>query len=162
MVPAAQALRRNIMLDETELHRLTEDIWSTVLNLALRRLESANVEPAADGFLTGAVHISGAWQGVTAVSCSARLARHVASIMLGSEDPPAEFVSDAIGELANITAGQVQSHLPTPSELSVPSVMSAPRCGLDVPQNAVLGRLYFECQGEFVSVIVAGNDGLPK
>ncbi len=145
------------MLDEAVLHRLTEDIWTTVLNLDLRRLEGGDVASGVDGFLTGSVHISGAWDGVAAVSCSAGLARQVASIMLGCEDLPVEVISDAIGELANITAGQVQSLLPRPSELSIPSVVRAPSCGLSVPRNAVLGQLFFECQGEFVSVVVAEN-----
>lgn len=147
-----------MILDEAEIHSLTADVWGTMLNLDLRRLDSEEFPGAVDGFLTGSVYISGAWQGVAAVSCSVELARRIASIMMGCSDLPGDVVRDAIGELTNITAGQVQSRLPRPSELSVPSVIKSTNCGLDVPRSAVLGELFFECMGETLSILVA-KDG---
>ena len=104
-------------LDAHQIHRVTEDLWLTMFSLELQHLEREAPRDPENGFLTGCIHISGSWEGAAMLSCSTKLARQVAGIMFGSSELSDNEVSDAIGELTNITAGQIQPLLPSPSEL---------------------------------------------
>ncbi|MEQ1565088.1 MAG: chemotaxis protein CheX [Myxococcota bacterium] len=76
----------------------------------------------------GLVTISGSWSGQVAFWCSPALARRVAATMFGcaeAEVPEADLC-DAVGELANITGGNLKALLEPPSVLSVPAVALEP------------------------------------
>src|SRR6185503_18485719 len=129
--------------------------WSTLLGLEVQR-RATPAEPAneANGW-AGTVRISGAWDGEVRVECSEELAHRAAAILFAVDRAAANAAQaeDALRELANVTGGNLMEVLPGPSQLSMPSVWN----GTGTPPSPAglhLSRLYFECQGEPLSVIV--------
>ena len=61
-------------------------------------------------------------------------------------------IRDAMGELANMSAGSVKPLLPRPCQLSLPSVADGSDYTLTVPQGEVILETEFEFQGEGLCV----------
>src|SRR5262249_51766130 len=107
-----------------------------------------------------AVRISGAWDGEVRVHCSAELAHRAAAILFAVDRAAANVAQaeDALRELANVTGGNLMEVLPGPSQLSMPSILNgtgtSPQTG-----GLLLSRLYFDCQGEPLSVVVMRTGG---
>jgi chemotaxis protein CheX len=136
---------------------LTSWIWGEVLNL--------NVEPSpeeVDWGLVGelpmvaCVQITGAWEGVVAISCPVALARDYAGIMfkLDSSCVAHEDSRDAMGELANMMGGNIKSLLPEPCHISLPAVVNGSDYTLRVPGSRVINQLSFKCKGQPLTVTV--------
>jgi len=125
-------------------------------------MERLDSEASSDDarFLTGCVQLTGAWEGASVVRCSYKLAAQLASTMFGAEDLAMEEVCDAIGEIANLTAGAVQALMPSPSELSPPSVVEGKEYKLVIPHCLVTKRAYFRFNEEpFTIVVYEGAEG---
>jgi chemotaxis protein CheX len=105
-------------LQNEDIRKVTESVWSAMLGVNLISTDGAP-RLAKQGFLTGCVYIVGGWEGLTTIQCSERLARKAASIMFGCDEPQAEEIRDALGELVNMTGGNIKSLLPGPCELSL-------------------------------------------
>jgi chemotaxis protein CheX len=137
------------------IQRTVESVWATLLGLEVQRRVVPLEDEASRGW-AGAVSISGAWQGEVQVHCSIELAHRAAAILFAIDRATAntEQAEDALRELANVTGGNLMEVLPGPSKLSMPSVWScAEGRGAD-GGGLLLSRLYFECQGEPLSVVV--------
>jgi chemotaxis protein CheX len=129
------------------------NIWSVILNLELSEgqptadiLEKVRTEPT----LTGCVQLTGAWEGSVLVYTTAELARRAASAMFGTEAEQlaAEDVEDALAELTNMTAGNIKTLLPRPSELSLPAVVKGIDYRLVVPGSKLTSKVVFSSLGE--------------
>ena len=113
--------------------------------------------PAAPGLgstLVGTVRITGAWEGEVRLRCSSDLAHRVAGIMFAI-DPASTTVAqaeDALGELANMTGGNLKALLPEPCQLSTPAVAAAGDPTLAA--GRLLSAVSFECQGEPLQVML--------
>ena len=141
-------------LTET-IQRTVESVWSTLLGLEVER----RALPAASGdraSWASSVTISGAWDGEVRLTCSAELAHRAAAILFAIDRAAtnAEQAEDALRELANVTGGNLMEVLPGPSRLSMPSVSSGAHGTESETGGLLLSRLYFECQGEPLSVVV--------
>ncbi len=128
---------------ELEICIVTEELWREVIGLPVRRRTGVTLPP--ETVLTGIVRIEGGWTGQVVVECSERLAFAAAGKMFSI---PAARVSraeavDAIGELANMTAGNLKTVLPGSSRLSLPRV----RGGAPMNLDDVLSRISFEIDG---------------
>ena len=135
---------------ETEICEVTESIWRSVLGLDVRRGASGSAHDGRRRFLTGCVQVTGAWEGAITVDCSAALARRAAGIMFDVDPDSAELpeIQDALGELTNMTGGNIKNLLPSPSLLSLPSVTEGLDYSVSVPGGRLLTEVSFECQGE--------------
>ena len=131
-----------------------ETVWATLLGLAVQR-KPAPAQPDESPAWAGTVRISGAWEGEVRVTCSAELAHRAAAIMFAVERAVANVAQaeDALRELANVTGGNLMEVLPGPSQLSMPSVWNGEGTPPS-PPGLLLSRLFFECQGEPLSVAV--------
>ena len=109
---------------EDEIRQSVEDLWSSVLGLAIEQRPSPNFPNASPDLITGSIQISGAWEGAVTLDCGATLARQAAAIMFGVEPGETSYdqVQDALGELTNILGGQIKALLPEPCRLSMPAV----------------------------------------
>jgi chemotaxis protein CheX len=134
-----------------------ETVWATLLGLEVKRRPTPS-DDAEQGW-SGSVRISGAWEGEVRVHCSPELAHRAAAILFAVERAAANVAQaeDALRELANVTGGNLMEVLPGPSKLSMPSISN----GTDASQTGglLLSRLFFECQGEPLSVIVVRTEG---
>ncbi len=144
-------MRPTLELDD--IHLLADRIWDSMFGTGLELLDS---EAATDDsrFLTGCVQLTGAWEGAAVVRCSYTLASRLASTMFGIEELAMEEVSDTIGELANLTAGAVQALMPSPSELSPPSVVEGKDYKLILPRCSVMNQAYFRFHDQPFNIVV--------
>src|SRR5579871_3148507 len=140
-------------LEQDDIHQLADRIWESMFGAGMERLDS---EPFSDDdrFLTGCVQLTGAWEGASVVRCSYKLASHLASPMFGVEEMADEEVSDTVGELANLTAGAVQALMPSPSELSPPSVVEGKDYRLVLPRCSIMNQVHFKFCDEPFNIVV--------
>jgi len=133
---------------EAEVCQYTENIWKSILNLDVKKVAEEYCPREGEDTLAGCVHISGEWQGVVALDCPQELAKKAASIMFQmSEDEVApDLVQDALGELTNMTGGNLKSLLPEPCFLSLPAVTMT-HYGLRIPGSELITSVTFQCWG---------------
>lgn len=102
---------------------ITRTVWSSFLQLDLAVVPPEEA-PLPGRVLSAALRLSGAWSGAVLLQCPEGHAAAAAAAMFARE--PAQLsdgdARDAVGELANIVAGNIKSLLPAPCELSLPSV----------------------------------------
>ena len=110
----------------------TRDVFSTMLGVELTAegiRESCT--PPLSAEVTALLGIGGALQGTVFVHCSRDQAQIFTARLLGSETPESHTeveILDAVGEIANMVAGNLKRSFPQPApfELSVPTVAQPP------------------------------------
>ena len=145
---------------EDEIRQSVEDLWLSVLGLAIEPRQDRSFPDESPGLLTGSVEISGAWQGAVTLDFGPTLARQAAAIMFGVEprDTSYDQIQDALGELTNILGGQVKSLLPEPCRLSLPAVAARDDYAFRGLHDKILATLDFACQdAPFRVTIVQAN-----
>jgi chemotaxis protein CheX len=140
-------------LEQDDIHQLADRIWDSMFGAGLQRLDS-EAPSEDDRFLTGCVQLTGAWEGAAVVRCSYKLASHLAATMFGIDELAEEEVCDTVGELANLTAGAVQALMPSPSELSPPSVVKGKDYKLILPRCSVMNEVHFQFRDEPFNIVV--------
>ena len=142
-----------MLIQMSDLAQMTNEIWSGMLQIDLTPKPDATTQSRRIG---ACVQITGAWEGAVRVDCSFELARLAASRFLAVEPSQVEAdqVRDAMGELANMSAGSVKPLLPRPCQLSLPSVADGTDYTLTVPQGEVLLESGFEFNGEPLRITV--------
>ena len=133
---------------ETEVCQYTENIWKSTLNLDVKKTVEEYCPLGGEDIYAACVHISGERQGVIALDCPQELAKKAASIMfqLNEDEVTSDLVQDALGELANMTGGNLKSLLPEPCFLSLPAV-TVTQHGLRIPGSELITSVTFQCWG---------------
>ena len=133
---------------ETEVCQYTENIWKSTLNLDVKKTIEEYCPLGGEDILAACVHISGEWQGVVALDCPQELAKKAASIMfqMSEDEVTSDLVQDALGELTNMTGGNLKSLLPEPCFLSLPAVTMTQH-GLRIPGSELITSVTFKCWG---------------
>lgn len=132
---------------EEEIVQVASTVWESVLGMSLVRQPDLPAAPSR--MVAGSVQFSGAWDGAVTIETSADFARRAAATMFGV-DPAAASIADtqdAIGELANMTGGNVKSLLPEPCQLSLPTVVEGQDLSTRFPGCELLTSVSFDCQG---------------
>jgi chemotaxis protein CheX len=142
-----------MVIRENDVRQLTNEIWSGMLQIELA--PSPKVMCGSKG-IGACVQISGAWQGAVRVDCSLELARLATSRFLAVEPEQVDItqIRDAMGELANMSAGSVKPLLPPPCQLSLPSVADGADYTLTVPHVSVILDTAFDFEGEPLRIAV--------
>jgi chemotaxis protein CheX len=117
--------------------RSHEEDWLPVLELAIEEVfeimlgtrvkPTSQAEVKSQGGFTAMVGLAGALCGVLTLCCDGKTAGELAKCMLGSAAESEEQVSDALGEICNMIAGNFKNKLAGTDErcmLSVPSVIT--------------------------------------
>lgn len=132
---------------EDEISQVTTTVWDSVLGVPLVR--EPEVPPGPPRAVLGCVQFTGAWEGAVTIECSAEFAKRAAGTMFGVE-PEAASVSDtqdAIGELANMTGGNIKALLPEPCRLSLPTVTEGGDFSTRVSGGTLVTTVAFDCEG---------------
>ncbi len=140
---------------DDDIRSITENVWTTMLGLEVQDAATWAASDDAPDVLTGFVQITGAWGGAVVLHCPTPLARRVAAVIFDVEPESVSGmqVVDALGELVNMTGGNIKGLLPQPSKLSLPTVVtSATRH--HVPDGRTISRVTFACDGEPFQVTV--------
>ncbi len=132
---------------EEEIRQVAETVWESVLGVSLVRQSS--IPPTPLRVVSGCVQFTGAWEGAVTIECSAEFARQAAATMFGVDLSAASVsdTQDAIGELANMTGGNVKALLPEPCRLSLPTVVEGADVTTSVHGGELVTSVAFECQG---------------
>lgn len=114
------------------------------------------------GPIIGIVHLSGGWDGFVLTGFEPSLAEAAASQMMADLEPLGEDeVRDAVGEIANILAGNLKCLIPGWTQMSIPTVVEGTvsrKLELKVP---FIRRLYFKTvQGRFWLTLVGSGSEL--
>lgn len=141
-------------IGQQEIHRLTTEIWSSMLGIELQPTEGAASMSAK---VSSCVQILGEWEGAVRLDISLDLASAAAAAFLGVEagDISSDQIRDAAGELANMTAGSLKTLLPKPCKLSLPSVATGSDFELTIQHGRLALSSSFEAQRSSERLIVS-------
>jgi len=130
-------------------------VFQTMLNLDIKRCSLP--WSGRPDMVTAAVHFAGAWQGAVLLECTPLQACRFAELLM-SIDPPEiidDDVRDAVGELANMLAGNLKSVLPPGVVLSMPLVVDGLDYSLQMCGKQAVERALFCCtEGIFAVTMV--------
>ena len=146
---------------EQEIIALTQYIWGATLNLDAVPHDAAG--PAAPGgrTLDGVINITGAWAGALVLQVPVYVARRAAAVMfeLDEREATLEDMQDAVGELTNMTGGNVKALLEGQCQLSLPAVVEGRDYSIRVPGSEAITRVTFDVDGEpFVVSLLTRRD----
>lgn len=138
---------------ESDVESIGYAIWESLLGLPID--VHGGSSPEEGGQVTCLVHLHGAFQGAVMIECSEALGSLLTGTLLQSEGPPdAADMTDALGELANVFAGNVKALLAQPSSISLPTVAFGPSYEIGVVGAAVMARVAFVCEGHSLVVTI--------
>ena len=139
---------------ERELCEFTQTIWWATIHLEVQRVERLLHRAARCRTLAARVRFAGAFEGALVVHCNTVLASLAAAAMFGCEPDEAglEELQDAVGEIANMTGGNLKALLPDPSSVSLPSVTEHSDYTADTPGEQIVTQLAFDCRGDPIQV----------
>jgi len=138
-----------------DLRDVVETVWTATLGFEMLD-PLGSLAPPPEATWCGCIQIGGAWNGLVKVSISEALARRAAATMF---DSPAESLSDAdvtdaLGEITNMTGGSVKALLPGPSQLSLPSVITGVDFSVISPGGTLIREVAFQTSGSQIRVQV--------
>jgi chemotaxis protein CheX len=127
-------------MSQDDLAAVVEGAVSVLLGFDPGELTTATAPTSCT--IGAAVHFTGDWQGAVVVACDSEYGKEAAAAMFGSAPDAVddEEFGDALGELANVIAGNVKPLLPAPANLSLPILIQ----GADV-HVGILGA--HQCHG---------------
>jgi chemotaxis protein CheX len=104
-----------------EIEDIAQSIWATLFDIALET--GGSLDLGSESTVCSCVQIDGAWSGAVVLKCPLSLAALLTSAMFQSGDEPGmDEIRDALGELANMLAGNIKGLLPEPCRVSLPAV----------------------------------------
>ena len=135
---------------EQEIISLTQYIWGATLNMEALPLESPTTLAPGSRTLDGVINITGAWAGAVVLQVPEPVARRAAAVMfeLDAERASLEDMQDAVGELTNMTGGNVKALLDGQCALSLPAVVEGRDYSIRVPGSEPVTRVSFDIEGE--------------
>lgn len=146
-----------------DLREVVETVWTVTLGFEVLD-PLGSLPPPPEQTWCGCIQVDGAWDGLVKLSMSEGLTRRAAAAMFGT---PAESLSlddltDALGEITNMTGGNVKALLPGPSRLSLPSVVNGADFSISSPGGTVLREVAFQTGGSQIRVQVVEARRRPK
>jgi chemotaxis protein CheX len=143
-------------VSQEDITHIVTDIWTTMLGLEVKARTVPVREVDGGRQVSASVQVTGEWEGAVAINCPESIGRKVAAAMFGVEEGQASEadVHDAIGEVTNMTAGNVKGLVSGYSRLSLPTVMEGTRLSISMPGSRVVRRATFDCGLDAFSVIV--------
>ena len=138
----------------TDISEIVTDIWTAMLGFPVQlRTEPADGEP---GLVSARVTITGEWDGALVVNCPEHLSREVATAMLQVEDAQLTMgtVFDAVGEVANMTAGNVKNLIEGLCRLTTPMVTDEADLSVPDEDSEKVFEAAFDCRDQAFSVTI--------
>ena len=141
---------------ELSISEIVTSVWDSVLGLKLVPDDSFELTTHRQHTYAGVIQINGEWQGAIAVQCSDALARLAARTMFGMTDDAisVDDLQDALGELTNMTGGNIKALLPGVCALGLPVVVEGADSRFRLPGSAPVLRSSFRVDDEEVVVTV--------
>ena len=151
-----------MVLEGPQLHQEDVDsvvgsVFSTMMGLEVWR--SDDPCPPTPGLLTGAVYLTGSWEGAVCIHCGPAQACAFAGRFVGTEPPERvdDDVRDVIGELANMIGGNLKCTLCPGIRVSIPSVTDGASYTLRVCGARTICRMAFQTEAGPVWITVSDS-----
>jgi chemotaxis protein CheX len=140
---------------QQDVSRIAADVFQTMLSLEIWPDSSASDPPGE--VVTAAVYFAGDWKGAVLIECTTGQAFEFTARLFSSAPPTHmnDDVRDALGELANMVAGNLKSVLPGGVGISMPSVVEGKNYSLKICGGNLSTRLRFQSSsGPFAVILV--------
>ena len=123
---------------------VVESVFATMMGLEVEPAETAWTE--TPDRVTAVVHFVGSWSGAVVLECNPEQTSYFTRLLLPSH--PADVLDDdardALGELANMLAGNLKATLPKGICLSAPSVTVGSDYSVRICGRNMIERLSFD------------------
>lgn len=139
-----------------EIEKLAPTVWSSMVGVTLQAAPTVKTSLPSGHAWGGCVRIQGGWNGAVVLHCGVELLRLASKAMLGVSPEAAtrDDLRDSLGELTNITGGNIKAILPGPSTLSLPMVAEGDELSVRVPKSHPILRLAFaSLEGQLLIVL---------
>lgn len=125
--------------------QVVADIFQTMLGLEVEATQV--IWPPEEPVINATVHYAGPWKGALLLECTAEQALFFTARLMATELPPFinEDVRDALGELANMIAGNLKPLLPRGVALSMPTLVEGTDYAVRVLGGNLAGMVAFRC-----------------
>lgn len=135
---------------EETLRDVIGTIWTGLLGLPVQETPFGMMPIGPTPTLAGRVTIGGGWDGLVSVHCAQPLAEMLAGLMFERTptDTTIEQQSDALGEITNMTGGNLKTVLAADCNLGQPMVGADDRFTPLVADARLVSQLAFECEGQ--------------
>jgi chemotaxis protein CheX len=140
---------------QTDISSIVVDVFRTMLNMEIEAQPDGELD--ATSSVSAAVHFAGEWKGAVLIQMSPALACTLCARLLRVEPPPIydDNVRDAMGELANMVAGNLKSVLPPGVAISMPIVVEGSDYALRVCGGNLTTIVRFSsAHGDFLCTLV--------
>ncbi len=146
----------SISLPPEHVDQLVAGVWEQILQLPVCTGDAGGSIATSHRQMAAFVQISGRWDGTVSLHCTQDFAAVVAAKMFNirPNDVTPRDELDALGELANMIGGNLKSLLPSPSHLSLPTVIDGASYSARVPGSRVVSRHHYETAGHPFSIRV--------
>jgi len=140
---------------QEDVSRIAADVFRTMLSLEIWPDTAATDLPVE--VVTAAVYFAGDWKGAVLIECTTSQAYDFTAHLFSSAPPESmnDDARDALGELANMVAGNLKSVLPGGVGISMPSVVEGKNYSLKICGGNLSTRLRFQSPlGPFSIILV--------
>jgi chemotaxis protein CheX len=126
-----------------DLAQIVVSVFQTMLQLEVAPADTA-LAPGPNT-ITAAIYFAGSWKGAVLLECSSSQAFEFTHRLMSIDRPESinDDVRDAMGELANMLAGNLKSVLPHGIGLSMPSVVVGTDYSLRICGGNLVDRMPF-------------------
>jgi chemotaxis protein CheX len=130
----------------TDVENIARAIWESLLDSPIALGDDVALDDAE--LLTCLVQLHGAFEGVVMIQCPDELGVRLTAAMLHADTQPSnDDVIDALGELANMFAGNLKAILAKPSFISLPTVVVGSNYECNFTDTTVVARVPFVSEG---------------
>jgi len=151
------------MILQEVLSPIVVDIWSSILALDVSERDGSAEHPSG-ATIAGCVHLAGEPPAAVVIECTDAVARHAAATMFDTDPTLVSEadIRDAVGELANMAAGNLKAALPDSYQLCTPTVIIGSDFRTHLPGSERIAESVFDSAvGAFV-VSVYEQSPAPK
>ena len=141
---------------DADIDATVTSIWSAMIDLPLEAVDPAADQPTAA--ITAVVVLDGDFEGAVKVSCGVQLADRIASMMFAADAPTPDDVRDALGEMANMIAGNLKTVLSGPSHMGLPIVTMGSDYVVSIPRARLVGLAAYVSEGDYLHVSLAQQE----
>jgi len=142
----------NAQIEDADVEELVAMVWESVIG---EPVYQTGPEGDRSGWLVGTVDVAGPWPGEIAILAPTALADHLAVVLfaLDADQVTEADRTDALGELTNMTGGNLKALVEGSNQLGLPEV-SQLTTGWDeaVKGRTVLVEMWFSAAGHSFSV----------
>ncbi len=146
-------------LSESNVDNIVSNIWMSFVGGTPTPIGDAELPIEDRPVMASCIQIAGERDLTIVLRCGEKIVREVTSVMTGEEPDGISRadLEDALGELANMVAGNLKASLPGAAHLSLPMVVDGSDFHLRVLGSRVERRRLYEWQGLHLEVTALGH-----